>query len=62
MKKDCRTFVGDITPFLKTVSEENRLKILCFLKSGEKCVYEIEQFLHLPQNLVSHHLKKLKDA
>ena len=47
--------------FLKTISEENRLKILCLLKEDEKCVCEIWQYLKLPQNLVSHHLKVLKD-
>lgn len=47
--------------FLQIISEENRLKILCILRDGEKCVCEIWQFLNLPQNLVSHHLKVLKD-
>lgn len=47
--------------FLKIVAEENRLKILCMLRSGEKCVCDIWQFLNLPQNLASHHLKVLKD-
>jgi ArsR family transcriptional regulator len=47
--------------FLKIVSEENRLKILCLLKGGEKCVCDIWQCLNLPQNLVSHHLRVLKD-
>jgi len=46
--------------FLKAVSDENRLKIICFLKEGEKCVCEIVRFLELPQNLVSHHLKVLR--
>jgi len=46
---------------LKKISEPNRLKILCLLKDGEKCVCEIWQCLKLPQNLVSHHLKVLKD-
>lgn len=46
--------------FLKIISEKNRLKILCLLKDGEKCVCEIWQCLKLPQNLVSHHLKVLK--
>jgi len=46
--------------FLKAVSDENRLKIVCFLKEKEKCVCEIVNFLELPQNLVSHHLKVLK--
>jgi ArsR family transcriptional regulator len=47
--------------FLKIISEENRLKILCLLREGEKCVCEIWQYLNLSQNLVSHHLKVLKE-
>ncbi len=47
--------------FLKIISEENRLKILCILKSGKKCVCEIWQYLDLTQNLTSHHLKVLKN-
>jgi len=48
--------------FLKAVSEENRLKILCILKKQEMCVCEIWEYLKLPQNLTSHHLGVLKDA
>jgi len=47
--------------FLRVISEKNRLLILCLLKRGEMCVCEIWQYLELPQNLVSHHLKVLKD-
>ena len=47
--------------FLKAVSDENRLKIICFLRDGERCVCEIVEFLGLPQNLVSHHLKILRE-
>lgn len=50
-----------VIDFLKIISEENRLKILCLLRKQEKCVCEIWQFLDLPQNLISHHLKVLKD-
>lgn len=50
-----------LADFLRIVSEENRLKIICFLQSGEQCVCKIWQFLGLPQNLVSHHLKVLRD-
>lgn len=51
-----------LAEFLKVVSEENRLRIICFLqKKGEQCVCEIWKFLDLPQNLVSHHLKILKN-
>lgn len=53
--------IKQATEFLKIISEENRLKILCILRGGEKCVCEIWQYLELPQNLVSHHLKVLKD-
>lgn len=51
-----------LADFLRIISEENRLKIICFLmKNGERCVCEIQEFLDLPQNLVSHHLKVLRD-
>ena len=53
--------VENLVKVLKKISEPNRLKILCILKDGEKCVCDIWQFLKLPQNLVSHHLKVLKD-
>ena len=46
---------------LRVISEENRLLIFCLLKKREMCVCEIWQYLDLPQNLVSHHLKVLKD-
>ena len=66
MKPDCcknksAGEVEQIAEFLKIISEGNRLKILCLLEKGEKCVCEIWQYLKLPQNLVSHHLKTLKD-
>ncbi len=54
--------IPHLLPFVKTISDENRLKILCFLKSWEQCVCDIVEFTKLPQNLVSHHLKKLKDV
>jgi len=46
--------------FLKIVSDTNRLRILCLLTKKELCVCEIFEALKLPQNLVSHHLAKLK--
>ena len=47
--------------FLKIISEENRLKILCLLREDEKCVCDIWQYLDLAQNLTSYHLKVLKN-
>lgn len=67
MKLDCcknKKTKGELKQaidFLKTISEENRLKILCILQKREMCVCEIWQNLGLPQNLVSHHLKVLND-
>ncbi len=51
-----------LADFLRVISEENRLKIICFLRrSDEQCVCKIQDFLGLSQNLVSHHLKVLRD-
>jgi len=49
------------TQLLKAIADENRLQILQMLQSGEKCVCEIWKHLGLSQNLISHHLKVLKD-
>ena len=48
--------------FLKIIAEENRVRILCLLKHGPKCVCEIWPALGLSQNLASHHLGILKEA
>lgn len=45
----------------RAIADENRLQILQMLHSGEKCVCEIWKHLGLSQNLISHHLKVLKD-
>lgn len=54
--------IKELADYLKIISDENRLKILCMLKDGERCVCEIYEPLSLPQNLISHHLKVLKAA
>jgi len=59
--KKARDELKQVVDFLKAISEENRLKILCILQKQELCVCEIWRILDLPQNLVSHHLKILKD-
>jgi ArsR family transcriptional regulator len=58
--KKSKNNLNQVVNFLKVISEENRLKILCILRKQEKCVCDIWQFLDLPQNLTSHHLKVLK--
>lgn len=46
--------------FLRVIADPNRLKILCVLKSGSKCVCEIFPLVGISNKLVSHHLKQLK--
>lgn len=44
----------------KSLSDENRLRILLSLSSGKKTVSTIVEEMNLSQPLVSHHLKELR--
>lgn len=44
----------------KSLSDENRLRILLCVGNGKKAVSRIVEELDLSQPLVSHHLKELK--
>ena len=44
----------------KTLSDENRLRILLSVSNGKKSVSRVVEELGLSQPLVSHHLKELK--
>ena len=60
---DLDTLVGnarEASEFLKALSHEARLMILCLLASGEKSVTEIEQTLRLRQPAVSQQLARLR--
>jgi DNA-binding transcriptional ArsR family regulator len=46
----------------KSLSDENRLRILLCLGDGKKAVGSVVEELNLSQPLVSHHLKELKRA
>lgn len=46
--------------FLRAIADENRLKILCLLRKGAKCVCEIVPAVGISDKLASHHLKQLK--
>lgn len=50
----------DASEFLKALSHESRLVILCLLIEGRKSVGELEQKLGLPQPLVSQQLARLR--
>ena len=50
-----------VLDFLNLIKEEDRLKILILLNKKSYCVCDLVEILKLPQNLISYHLKTLKD-
>jgi DNA-binding transcriptional ArsR family regulator len=59
-KKDPR--IVELADALKTLADPNRLRIMCFLSKGERCVCDIESELGISQQLTSHHVNVLKEA
>lgn len=63
-KKDRRPKLSEhldtIGILAKSLSDENRLRILLCVGNGKKAVSRIVEELDLSQPLVSHHLKELK--
>lgn len=51
-----------VNKFFKLLGNENRVKILKVIGQGEIPVMEIVEELGIDQPLVSHHLRKMKDA
>jgi len=47
---------------LKVLSDPNRLRIMCLLLRGERCVCEVEKELGISQQLASHHLNVLRES
>jgi DNA-binding transcriptional ArsR family regulator len=54
--------IVDLAEALKTLSDPNRLRVICLLLKGERCVCEVERELAISQQLASHHLNVLKDG
>jgi ArsR family transcriptional regulator len=54
--------IVDLAEDLKILSDPNRLRIMCLLLKGERCVCEVEGELGISQQLASHHLNVLKDS
>ncbi len=50
----------DVSVLLKSLSNENRLLIVCILQQGEKCVGQLEKELSLSQSALSQHLARLR--
>ncbi|NOD92921.1 metalloregulator ArsR/SmtB family transcription factor [Ruegeria sp. HKCCD4884] len=62
-QEDFDRMVGNATRasnFLKAISHEGRLMILCHLVSGEKSVTELEELLSARQAAVSQQLSRLR--
>lgn len=45
---------------LKSLSNERRLKVVCALHEGEKCVGALENIVGLSQSALSQHLARLR--
>lgn len=58
------TDITSLASVLKTISEPNRLRILCLLQNSEEhCVCEFSKHMKdVSQSLLSHHLADLRDA
>ncbi len=58
--------VPDVPPataeLLKVLADRTRRQIFLVIMRGEVCNCELSEALGLPQNLVSHHLRKLRQA
>lgn len=48
--------------FLRLLADPTRRRIFLILMRGETCNCEIAAELELPENLVSHHIRRLRDA
>ena len=52
----------DMAWVFKALSDENRIRILGQLRSGEKCACKLLEALNISQPTLSHHMKILCDA
>ncbi|MEY8517693.1 metalloregulator ArsR/SmtB family transcription factor [Lachnospiraceae bacterium 29-84] len=58
MNTDERT----IALIFKAFCDENRVRIIKLLRSGEKCACKILEEIHITQPTLSHHMKILCDS
>ena len=60
MNKSLIKNAGRASQFLKTLSNEHRLLILCYLVDAERSVSELEEILELRQPTLSQQLARLR--
>jgi ArsR family transcriptional regulator, arsenate/arsenite/antimonite-responsive transcriptional repressor len=53
---------ADLAVFIKLLADRTRRRIFLLLMQGETCNCELTGLLGLPQNLISHHLRVLRQA
>lgn len=51
-----------IAGVFKAISDENRIRILKMLRTGEKCACKLLEELNISQPTLSHHMKLLCDV
>lgn len=59
---EMRSRASEAGRFLKSLSNEHRLLILCSLSEGEKSVGELERLLEMRQPHLSQHLTRLRES
>jgi len=52
----------EVVALFKALADANRLRILAVLMEGDSCNCELNDKLGLPSNLLSHHLRVLRQA
>ena len=52
----------NMAAIFKALGDENRIRILKLLHSGEKCACKLLEELNISQSTLSHHMKILCDA
>jgi ArsR family transcriptional regulator len=52
----------EVLAILKSLADPNRLRIFDILMQGDSCNCELNEKLGLPPNLLSHHLRVLREA
>lgn len=54
--------MAEVLAALQALADSNRLRILDLLMQGDSCNCELNERLGLPPNLLSHHLRVLRQA
>lgn len=61
-ERSSNMFEREMAVFFKALDDENRIRILELLHSGEKCACNLLEELNISQSTLSHHMKILCDA